>query len=127
VRRVLGRSLGFVLRVPFLFVPVIGRVAVLGYLAAVAIAGIENAVVVGGLSALSAALYSIGMPRDSVINYETAVKADNFLVMANGTGEEIGRAKSILVTAIPIRVDVHSVGKAAEPTDNLAHAHGSVG
>ena len=40
----------------FITVPVIGHVVVLGYLAAVAISAIENAVVVGGLSALGAAL-----------------------------------------------------------------------
>jgi len=108
----------------FIFVPAVGPVAVLGYLAAVAISGIENAVVVGGLSALGAALYSIGVPKDSVINYETAVKADNFLVMAHGTAEEITRAKAILATANPARVDVHAGLKAAEPTGNVAHARG---
>src|SRR5580692_4234926 len=59
----------------FVTVPVVGQVVVLGYLAAIAIAAIENAVIVGGLSALAAALYSIGIPKDSVIQYETALKA----------------------------------------------------
>ena len=60
-------------------VPVVGHVVVLGYLATILIAGIENAVVVGGLSALGAALYSIGVPKDSVIQYETALKPIAFL------------------------------------------------
>jgi len=51
---------------------------VLGYLAAVAISGLENSVLVDGLSALGAALYSIGIPEDSVLAYESAVKADDF-------------------------------------------------
>ena len=59
-------------------IPVVGHVAVLGSLAAVTAAGIENAIVVGGLSALRAALGGIGIPKDSVIEYETAVKADDF-------------------------------------------------
>src|SRR5271165_4325818 len=50
----------------FLTVPVVGHVVVLGYLATVAFAAIENALMVGGLSALGAALYSIGVPKDSV-------------------------------------------------------------
>ncbi len=58
----------------FMTIPVVGHVIVLGYLATIAVAGIENAVVVGGLSALGAALYSIGVPKDSVIQYETAVE-----------------------------------------------------
>ena len=85
----------------FLTIPVVGHVVVLGYLAAMAFSGIENAVVVGGLSALGAALYSIGIPKDSVIQYETALKADHFLVMAHGATEEMARAKAILGTANP--------------------------
>jgi len=92
----------------FMTVPVVGHVIVLGYLAAVAISAVESAVMVGGLSALGAALYSIGVPKDSVLQYETAIKADSFLVMAHGTAEEMARAKAILATAIPSRLDVHT-------------------
>jgi hypothetical protein len=99
----------------FMTIPVVGHVVILGYLATVAISGIENAVVVGGLSALGAALYSIGIPKDSVLQYETALTADNFLVMAHGTTVEMARAKAILGTANPSRVDVHSGTKVAEP------------
>jgi hypothetical protein len=76
-------------------------------------------VLVGGLSALGAALYSIGIPRDSVIEYEAAVKADGFLVLAHGTAEEMARAKSILQMAEPSHLDSHSAG-AAEPADQRA-------
>jgi hypothetical protein len=99
----------------FLTIPVAGHVVVLGYLASIAIYGIENAIVVGGMSALGAALYGIGVPKDSVIQYETAVKADNFLVMAHGAAAEIARAKTILATANPSRLDVHAGVKALEP------------
>ena len=97
----------------FLTIPVVGHVVVLGYLASMALYGIENAIVVGGMSALGAALYGIGVPKDSVIQYETAVKADSFLVMAHGAAEEIARAKAILGTANPSRLDVHAGTKAA--------------
>jgi hypothetical protein len=60
-------------------------VIVLGYLAATVISAVEGAVVVGGMSAVGAALYSIGVPKDSVIQYEADVKTDKFLVMAHGT------------------------------------------
>jgi hypothetical protein len=85
----------------FLTIPVVGHVVVFGYLAAITIYGIENAIVVGGMSALGAALYGIGVPKDSVIQYESAVKADSFLVMAHGATDEIARAKAILATANP--------------------------
>ena len=106
----------------FFAIPVVGHVVVLGYLASMAIYGIENAIVVGGLSALGAALYGIGVPKDSVIQYETALKADSFLVMAHGAAAEVARAKTILATANPSRVDVHTGAKAAKPADNLVPA-----
>jgi hypothetical protein len=82
-------------------------VVVLGYLAATAISVVESAVVVGGLSALGAALASMGIPKDSVVQYETALKADSFLVMAHGTADEMARAKVILGGSQATRVDVH--------------------
>jgi len=91
----------------FLTIPVFGHVVVLGYLATMVIAGLENAIMVGGLSALGAALYGIGIPKDSVIKYETALKADSFLVMAHGTAEEMARAKDVLGTANPSSLDHH--------------------
>ena len=97
----------------FLTIPVVGHVIVLGYLAAVAISAVESAIVVGGLSALGAALYSIGVPKDSVLQYEAALKADSFLVMAHGTAEEMARAKVILGTANPSRLDMHAGVNAA--------------
>lgn len=60
------------------------------------VGGLEGAAVYGGLSALGAGLYSIGIPKDSVITYETAVKSDKFLVIAHGTREQVANAKDIL-------------------------------
>ncbi len=99
----------------FMTIPVVGHVVVLGYLATAAVSAVETAIVVGGLSALGAALYGIGIPKDTVIQYEAAVKADSFLVMAHGSGEEMLRAKAILGTANPSRLDVHAGVKFAEP------------
>jgi hypothetical protein len=71
-------------------------------------AAVESAIMVGGLSGLGAALYSIGVPKDSVIQYETALKAGSLLVMAHGTAADMARAKAILGTASPSRLDVHA-------------------
>ena len=108
----------------FLTIPVVGHVIVLGYLASMAISVVETAIVVGGLSALGAALYGIGIPKDSVIQYEAAVKADSFLVMAHGPASEVARAKVILGTENPLRLDVHAGAKAAGLTDHLVHTVG---
>jgi hypothetical protein len=98
----------------FMTIPVVGHVIILGYLAATMVSALEGAVLVGGLSALGAALYGIGIPKDSVIKYEADMKADRFLVMAHGTDEEVERAKKILGAASPTRLDVIS-SKVAEP------------
>jgi hypothetical protein len=104
----------------FLTIPVVGHVVVLGYLAAIAIAAVENAVVVGGLSALGAALYSLGIPKDSVVRYETEIGADGFLVIAHGSSAEVLRAKDILAQAKPARLDIHSGKKAPQASPELA-------
>jgi hypothetical protein len=71
------------------------------------VSGLEGAVVVGGLSALGRALASIGIPRNSVIQYETALKADKFLLIAHGTPDEVTRAKSIIDGTKPAQAAVH--------------------
>ena len=89
----------------FITGPVVGPVVVVGFLAAAVISAIEGAVVVGGLSALGAALYSIGIPKNSIVAYETDLKADKFLVLAKGPTEELARAKTLLATFNPSRID----------------------
>ena len=108
----------------FLTIPIIGHVVVLGYLAVAALSAVEGAVVVGGASAIGAALTSIGIPKDSVLQYETAIKADGFLVMAHGTPAEMARAKTILATVHPASLDMHGGMQMADPVETLAHAHG---
>ncbi len=89
------------------FVPGIGHIVVLGPVGGWILGAIESAVIVAGLSALGAGLYSVGIPKDSVIKYETAVKADKFLVIAHGTKEEVDKAKDVINTTGPVEADVH--------------------
>jgi hypothetical protein len=103
-----GGLWGWLLGGIFMTLPVIGPVVVVGYFATVVLAIIEGAAVVGGLSALAAALYSIGIPKDSVVDYENALKAEEFVVLAQGSAEEVERAREILHTSGAKRVDVHS-------------------
>jgi hypothetical protein len=104
----------------FIATPVVGPVIGLGYFAVAAAAAVEGAVVVGGLSALGAALYSIGIPKNSVVHYQTAIEADGFLVMAHGTEAEMTRAKAILGTSNPTSLDVHSAADNARPVSSAA-------
>ena len=80
---------------------------VLGHLAAMVVAAVEGAILVGGLSALGAALFSIGIPKDSVVQYEQAVKTDGYLVVGQGAVNEMARAKAIFESNNPARIDLH--------------------
>jgi hypothetical protein len=91
----------------FLMIPAFGPVIVAGHFAAMVLAGIEGSIAVGGLSAVGAALYSIGIPKDDAIRYEKALKADAFLIVVHGTASEVHRARVVLEKAQPERVDVH--------------------
>jgi xanthine/CO dehydrogenase XdhC/CoxF family maturation factor len=53
------------------------------------------------------ALYSIGIPKDSIVEYETALKSDKFLVMAHGTADEVAMAKRILETTGAAYIAAH--------------------
>ena len=77
-------------------VPGIGPLVAAGPIVATIVGGLEGAVAMGGLSALGAALYSIGIPKDSVISYETSLKADKFLLVVHGSGDDLAKAKDIL-------------------------------
>ena len=89
------------------FIPGIGPVVVFGPLVSWIVGALEGAVVVGGLSALGAGLYSTGIPKDSMVEYETALKSDKFLVIAHGTADEVATAKSILETTGAAQVAAH--------------------
>ncbi|MFY9626999.1 MAG: hypothetical protein WAK03_02450 [Methylocystis sp.] len=106
----------------FLTIPVVGHVVVIGYLAMIVLSAIEGAIVMGGLSALGAALYSIGIPKNSVIAYEAALKNDSFLVLARGPTEEAVRARNILKSFDPSSLEVHEGMKIIEPADVTVHA-----
>lgn len=106
----------------FMTLPIMGPIVVLGHLGAMVLGAAEGALLGGGLSALGAALVSIGIPKNSVINYETAIKADGFLVMVDGSPQEVERAKTILAAAKPDQLDVHQ-GVSA-PAEHGAHQPG---
>jgi hypothetical protein len=109
-----GGFWGLLFGAAFFWVPAMGPVLVGGPLVAWIVAGLENAVVVGGLSAIGAGLFSIGIPRDSIVTYETAIKAGHFLVVAHGTAAEAAKARSILSALQPTHVNDHVLGAAAQ-------------
>ena len=92
----------------FFAIPGIGPLLVAGPLVGWIVGALESAAVVGGLSALGAGLFSVGVPKDSVLQYELAIKNDKFLLMLNAGAAEIVKAKEILDTGTPALIAVHS-------------------
>lgn len=91
----------------FFVIPGIGPVVVGGPLVLWIIGVLEGTAIIGGLSALGAALYSIGIPKDSIVKYETSIKESKFLLVAHGTAEEVAKAKAILQTTKAEETEVH--------------------
>jgi len=60
------------------------------------------------LSAIGAGLYGMGIPKDSIVKYETALKTDKFLLLVHGTAAEVGKAKDIIENTRPVNVTLHS-------------------
>lgn len=80
----------------FFLVPGFGPLVVAGPLVAAIVAGLEGSVVIGGLSVLGAALFSIGIPKDSIVKYETALESQKFVLVVHGTPEDLLKASGIL-------------------------------
>lgn len=91
----------------FFLIPGVGPVMVAGSAVAWIVAALESAVVVGGLSALGAALYSKGIPKGSVLKYESSIKAGKYLLIAHGTPEEAETARRILSSTAAEEVNMH--------------------
>jgi len=80
-----GGMWGLLFGSAFFFIPGIGPLLAAGPLVVWIVGALESAVAVGGLSALGAALYSIGIPNDSILKTEAQIKAGKFVVIEHGT------------------------------------------
>jgi hypothetical protein len=110
-----GGLWGLLFGAAFFWVPGLGQIVIGGPLVGWIVGALESAAVIGGLSALGAGLYSIGIPKDSVIKYETAIASDKFLLVAHGTKEEVDKAKQILDKTPAHEVNMHT----PEPAEQL--------
>jgi hypothetical protein len=99
-----GTICGLLFGSAFLFLPGIGYVMFAGYI----ISAIEGALVGGSIGVLGAALTGLGIPEDSVVEYQSALKAGHFLVIAHGFAPDVERAREILAGTAATRVDSYS-------------------
>jgi hypothetical protein len=91
----------------FFFIPGVGPLLIAGPLIGWVLGGLEGAVVVGGLSAIGAGLYSLGIPKDSIIQYETALKSGKYVLIAHGSSLETDQAQKIINGTNPQTIEAH--------------------
>ena len=96
-----GGMWGILFGTAFFWVPGLGPLVMAGPLVAWIVGALEGAVVVGGLGVLGAAFSSLGIPKDSILRYETAIKSGSFVLIAHGSSDETTRAKEILKQTKP--------------------------
>lgn len=109
-----GSIWGLFLGAGFFAIPGIGPVLIAGPLLGWVLGAMEGAAVTGGMTAIGAGLYSLGIPRNTVLNYETALKSNQFILVAHGTEDEAAYARRILQTTRPHAIETHAT-KAEQP------------
>jgi hypothetical protein len=92
----------------FFIVPGVGPLVMAGPIVGWLVGALEGAVVVGGLSALGAGLYGMGIPKDSIVQYETALKSGKYVVIAHGSAEEVIHARAIISRTNPEALAEHA-------------------
>jgi uncharacterized membrane protein len=90
-------------------IPGLGPILAAGPVVAWIVAALEGAVEVGVLGALGAGLFSIGIPKDSILEYQTALQSDQFVLIAHGTAAEVAKARDIIGTTHPAQYTIHAV------------------
>ncbi len=103
-----GGFWGLLLGSAFFAIPGIGPVLVAGPVVGWIVGAVEGAVVVGGLSAIGAGLVGMGIPKDSVVEYELALKTDKFLLVVHGPAAAVDKARGILEGTRATNMAVHS-------------------
>jgi uncharacterized membrane protein len=96
----------------FFLIPGVGPFLVAGPLVGWIVGALKGAVVVGGLSAIGAGLYSLGIPKDSILRYETALKTGKFVLIAHGTAAEASRAREIINRTSQEALEEHQPSRA---------------
>lgn len=103
-----GSLWGMLFGSAFFMIPGLGPLLVAGPLVAWIVGALEGAVVVGGLSAVGAGLVSIGIPKDSVVEYELAIKTDKYLLVVHDNAAQVAKAREIMGTTLPIHANLHA-------------------
>lgn len=93
----------------FFLVPGFGPFLVAGPMVSWIVGALEGSLVVGGLTAIGAGLYGLGIPKDSILRYETALQVGKFVLVVHGSAKDAARARVILGGTAPEAVESHDI------------------
>ena len=85
----------------------LGPIAISGPLVAAIVRASGKGVYIGSLGALHAGLYDIGIPKESVCQYETALKNDLCIVFARGPVDKMAEVKRVFSLSKAVEITVH--------------------
>lgn len=97
----------------FFWIPGLGPLFAAGPVVSWIIAALEVAVVGGSFGVIGATFASIGIPQDSIVRYETAIKVGKYALIVHGTMDETIHAKEILTHTKPETLDHHPINEPA--------------
>ncbi len=95
-----GSIWGLLFGSAFFSIPGLGAVLMAGPVVAAMVAALEGAVLVGGLSTIGAGLFSLGVPKDSILQYETAIAAHKFLLVADASAGDLSDARRLMKSGL---------------------------
>jgi hypothetical protein len=108
-----GGIWGMIIGTGIFMIPGFGPLFVGGPLVGMIVGALEGGVVVGSLSVLGAGLYSLGIHKDSIAQYETALKTGKFIVIIHSSAEETDQAREIIKRTNPESLAEHPPGNAS--------------
>lgn len=77
---------------------------------------IFGALAAGAMMAVIAAVFRLRIPKDNLIKHLSDVKADDFLLVAHGTPEEMECAKTLILSIHPTQLHIYkAAGTAVVP------------
>jgi hypothetical protein len=95
-----GGVFGILFAPAFFWIPGVGPILTGGIIGSILMGTVEGAAVGaalgGGASVLMGALVSMGIPEESVLRYEAALKANKFLLIASGTAAQVEQVRAIV-------------------------------
>lgn len=103
-----GGLFGLLVGAAFLWVPGVGPLIVAGSLTGVLLGGVEGAVAAAATGGVLGWLSALGIDKKHIIKYEDHLKAGRYLVVVNGSADDLELADSILSTTPHAGLHPHS-------------------